>query len=110
MRASNEGYFHSHPLALEAPRRRMFPLAAQALILVRPPSSIRIDQMGGHSLVRIVRAHSDRARTASMSVQPSGLCHLSSLPPGHFVSFLLQAPIDVIRVGLAGLVGRAGHS
>lgn len=67
--------------------------------------------MGGYSPARIVRAHSYRARTASTSVHSSGLCLSSpSLPACHFITFLLQTPIDVIRVGLAGLVGRAGHS
>ena len=89
--------------------------------------------MGGHSLARIVRAHSsmhsfllrlgievvslariqrgpsEAARWASTETtsMPNSF---PSLPPGHFIAFLLQTPIDVIRVGLVGLARRADNS
>jgi hypothetical protein len=105
LRASNEGLFPfspTHPCGAETPHIPPGHASAGRYCSFRSPSFFRIDRTGGHSPARIVRAHTDRARTASTSVHPSGLCFLPSLPPRHFISLLLQTPVHEIRVSLVG--------
>jgi hypothetical protein len=54
------------------------------------------------SPARIQRGPSEAARWASTETT-SVPNRLPSLPPRHFISLLLQAPVDEIRVGLSGV-------